>query len=429
MTLTLLRRTESHHGLDPAELLIEEARRRSRRRHWRVAALATIGVVVGATLLVAASGTPRVGGPATTSAQPAPRRTPVLAAGTMMHADSVVALKMFTATSGVAINTTWSTPQHATASYLTETNDAGTTWKIRGQLPAAIGSPLMAFLSPTTGYVAESFRARTLLMTSNAGATWSSVALVGVPTSMSSVNGSLWVTSDRCAKGTLPQSPSCPTFLNIYPRGGVVPDVVRPIPARDPALKSILQATTSVEALMLARTGLNSALVVEGLDGPNSILSTSDAGRTWTMLAAPCRGMFVNAAVAITASRWFMTCVLPGGAGNADKKLYETHDAGGSWRLLAESNIQGPNKGNLDGAEPGVFGADRTGTVLWMSVGVGFMDISTDGGHTWRMDRQQLIQYTPEPFVSVSRHAWLANYHGGLIRTSDGIHWGVVTSK
>ena len=346
-----------------------------------------------------------------------------------MSAASVVGLKMFTTTTGLAVNTTWNPAgQVATHSYLTVTRDGGNRWNVVSHLPSLYRSPLLAFVSPSMGYIADVGVANSMVMTTNRGLSWTRVPIVGGPTSVTVSGGAVWVTSDRCPSGVIDGSnENCWTSLSVIKVGASAPTTVHVIPSDDPALRAILPKTiTSWTARLVARTGPSSALVVEGNDGPNILLTTTNSGSSWHAVVNPCGRVWVDIGAVVSRSRWYMLCSTGGGMNQSTNVLYETYNAGRTWTLLAEAHIEGPNKGGIDGFDPGVFGANASGRFLWLTDSLGFVDVSTDGGQTWHFVRRVLSVYTAEPFVSVGDHAWLANYQGGLIRTSDGLHWNLV---
>ncbi len=406
------------------ELLIREARRPTRRRRVGLGALvlAVLGVVSGMLMTVGGgpSSTPKVAGrsPGASSSQ-------LITPGTTLNAKSVVALTMFTRNSGIAVNTLWNaTGQHPTMSYLTRTSNSGTTWRITTALPRVFISPLLTFASPRVGYLADAWGEHSLFVTRDAGATWTPMALVGEPTSITTSGDAVWVSANRCAKGLNVQSPWCPTYLTIYRLGSTTPVTSRRIPALDHALRAALpDSPRTLSARVLARTGTDSAVVVEGSDDPNSVLTTSNSGRSWTPLPSPCGQLSVDSMVTTTSGTWLLMCTAPVGAGGANNALYRSTNTGGSWTLVAKSNHQGAKPNDLYGAEPDVFGANQNGSVLWFSFGVGLMQTSVNGGRTWKFSGRNLVQITQQSFVSRGTFGWLAAYEGGLMRTTDGVHW------
>jgi photosystem II stability/assembly factor-like uncharacterized protein len=426
--VTLIPTTPREHSTTqrPAELLIKEARQRTRRR--RAAVVTVVVVVAVLAMAVATFGPFQTSGPRVNGGGKNPRSV-TLAPGTNVTASSVVGLKMFTVATGLAINTAWnSSGQMATHSYLTATTNGGSEWSVVSSLPEVIASPLLAFANSRVGYVAGFQEANSLLATNNGGLTWSRIHVEGLPTSVTVSGGVVWVTADRCPRGIIAgSSVNCRTYLVAIKYGARALTSVRQIPSIDPALRAVLPNSVSAwTARLIARTGPSSALVVEGTDGPNSLLLTADAGRTWHQIANPCAGIPVASAAAINGARWYALCSQAAGMSHATNELFETFNSGETWTLLAESHVMGPNRGNLDGLVAGTFGANTSGQILWLTDSLGFVSVSIDGGQTWRQVNRNLIQYTEQPFVSIGNAAWLANYHGGLIRTTDGIHWDLV---
>jgi photosystem II stability/assembly factor-like uncharacterized protein len=119
-------------------------------------------------------------------------------------------------------------------------------------------------------------------------------------------------------------------------------------------------------------------------DAPQSIISTSDGGRRWSVVGqAPvrfgCNLQFVTPLIG-----W---CVeIGGGMGSEGVTIYRTDDGGASWRLLS---MTGPSSGS-PGSLP--FGCDKeigfvTATMGWSPFncagGVSPLYETSDGGATW----------------------------------------------
>lgn len=428
--MTLTEERPKPKVVDSIEVLIPEARQRSRRRRLRAWSLVFVALILGLSAWVGSGGlnssTSRVSG-----GRPAHRVIPALAIGTVLKASSVVGLKMFTPSSGLAISTTWNAShQIATQSYLTATKNAGDSWKIVGRLPIPMETPLIAFVSPTEGYVADYQRANSSFLTLNGGRTWTKAAVKGLPTALSVSGNSVWVVAGDCPL-KYQQGPWCATYVDLLGPGDLKPTAIRPITVNDPQLKKdIPSAPSTLAARFLARTGPQAALVVEGQDGPNSILSTTDAGRSWRLVNNPCGTVFVGAAAAVTGSRWYLFCSLDGGMQQGTNLLYETWNGGTSWTLLAQGHEQGANTGSLTDGVMDNFATNSTGSVLWYANGVGFINVSTDGGRNWVLKRGAVAsQWSPVGFVSVGSSAFEALEGGGLIRTTNGRTWAVVRSK
>ncbi len=428
--MTLIKERPKPKVNDPIEVLIPEARQRSRQRRLRAWSLVILALILGLSAWVGSGGlnssTNRVSG-----GRPTHRVIPVLAIGTVMKASSVVGLKMFTPSRGLAISTTWNAShQKAIQSYLTATKNAGDSWKIVGRLPMPMATPLMAFISPTEGYVAGYQQANSSFLTLNGGRTWTKVAVKGLATALSVSGNSVWVIAGDCPL-KYQQGPWCATYLNVLAPGDLKPTAIRPITVNDPQLRATIpKAPSTLAARFLARTGPQGALVVEGADGPNSILSTTDAGRSWRMVNNPCKSVFVGAAAAVTSSRWYLFCSLDGGMQQGTNLLYETWNGGTNWTLLAQGHIQGANTGGLTDGVMGNFATNSTGSVLWYANIDGAINVSTDGGRNWLVNRKAIASmWSPVGFVSVGSSAFEALSVGGLIRTTNGTTWAVVRSK
>ena len=120
------------------------------------------------------------------------------------------------------------------------------------------------------------------------------------------------------------------------------------------------------------------------------ILRTGDAGRTWRRVRTPrrCASEYPLLDL-VTPQLGWMVCGGPGGAGPfMSKAVFRTRDGGRTWKLLTATQADGraPRGGISPGGLPAGISFARDGFgVIW---GNGMLDVSRDGGKTWKTDRR-----------------------------------------
>ena len=425
--MTLLDRSTRAPCVNPIDDIIPEARQRARSRRLKVGFFLSVLASVIAVLIlggvIAGGGPPRVHTNETRPGEVLP-----LAPGAQLGASSVVALQMFNLSAGVGISSTWSNESFsANRSYLTETASSGSRWRVLGQLPEPTDYPLMLFMSPSEGYVADG---SSLLFTRDRGRSWSTVAVAGPTQSLTDSKGTIWAMSNSCANQAA-QTGVCTTVLNVLRPGALTPISARPVPSIPSAAWKPYPAggAPKLTATLLARISPSSGVAVEGSDGPNSLLMTIDSGRRWSQLSDPCGQLTVGSMVAFNAARWDIFCSQGGGMMQATNRLFATSDGGKDWSLLAYGNQDGSIGGTLGDGYLSNFGASADGRILWYTAEVGFMNVSTDGGRTWRYPTPNLTDgWDWGHFVVVGHSAWLAMADGGLVHTTNGVNWMPMTS-
>ena len=165
-----------------------------------------------------------------------------------------------------------------------------------------------------------------------------------------------------------------------------------------------------------------SAVVEEGSEGsPSSLLLTSDSGENWKVLSNPCEGLIPAGLVAITSAHWGLYCVLDGGMEQGRTRLYTTSDKGKTWVLIAEGNVEGPNRGNIGAEMAFDLTLSGNGRVLWL-LGVAGGAQQTDGAATGHVpDSEGQLRHQA---CRRRTHQCLAPLPGyGLYRTTNGTTW------
>jgi photosystem II stability/assembly factor-like uncharacterized protein len=174
-------------------------------------------------------------------------------------------------------------------------------------------------------------------------------------------------------------------------------------------------------------------------DAVGALLRTRDGGRSWEQTTNPCRkgwGHYAwSAAVSfVTPEHGWLLCAGQPGAGSQSKAVYETVNAGTSWRTLVNVRFEPGRQrsgglGSYGYAEGISFTRSGYG-LLWEGRGSTF--ITRDGGRNWRpvsATSQEVRIGQSGSFVS-DRIAYLlvvAERTVDLERTTDGgEHWRAV---
>jgi photosystem II stability/assembly factor-like uncharacterized protein len=116
-----------------------------------------------------------------------------------------------------------------------------------------------------------------------------------------------------------------------------------------------------------------------------TLVHTTDGGRTWNRLRAPCPLMSEGLTAFVSAVHGWLLCLSEPGAGQQLKALFETLNGGRTWALVMDAGLvhRHPSTGAICacGYPHGMsFGAAGFG-VLWQSRGLSYR--TRDGGRTW----------------------------------------------
>jgi photosystem II stability/assembly factor-like uncharacterized protein len=164
------------------------------------------------------------------------------------------------------------------------------------------------------------------------------------------------------------------------------------------------------------------------------LTKTTDNGRTWRRVGAPCRngwGGYASEAYLsfVTPSRGWLLCLGPPGAGQQSMAVYRTSSGGATWKRLVNYYFD-PGRirpAGLGGGYPGGISFARGGGgLLWSRRGNTYR--TRDGGRRWRP-----ISAT-SPGVREGLSGWLVSARAGyllvqndsmardweLLRTGDG---------
>jgi photosystem II stability/assembly factor-like uncharacterized protein len=304
---------------------------------------------------------------------------------------------------------------------LATTSDAGRHWVTSG---TAIAS---ARQSTTPEQVAAVDGARTwvlssvgkLLVTGDAGATWSAQPAPAPVVAAASAGGWLWALSCPPVNGN-----SCrPQVERMRLPAGTW------TASRPASSTSLLQPQLDV---------LSATAAVVVLQGTGPVLaSTTDGGAHWTAVAAPggpqnmCQGdsgnLLFTLFTAADPRHWWLLCTGGVAAGSSTKALMRSADAGRTWAVAASvTSLSEPTGPGSLSHQDAVTIAAPSREVLWLATPNSLTE-STDGGVTWRHSLF-IPQGTFGVFdVQSSTDAWLLAPDAGLWHTTDGTTWRPVS--
>jgi photosystem II stability/assembly factor-like uncharacterized protein len=173
--------------------------------------------------------------------------------------------------------------------------------------------------------------------------------------------------------------------------------------------------------------------------GALAMLVTHDGGRTWQRQQDPCRNpevAFGAFADLVTAKSWWVACVGEGGAGNEDKAIYRTRDAGRTWQAGAASILLAVHRRERGGVqtygypEGLAFASDGWGL---LTESRGTLYVTRDGGAHFHAEPHVARPETDfaggaAAFRGGAGYVLLTNFGGArLIETHDyGRTWVVV---
>jgi hypothetical protein len=423
--------------LDAVQARVRVRRRRRAASRAAVAA-AVVVALVGAVVFVGASGNGRQidvegGGhrhvtdttsastttfaiSSTTTAPPA-SLAPLPKSGSAVSSAWLGAVDMISPEVGVAVASgttacpTCLVPPSGAPAALATTTDGGATWRMQGnRLPTGLseyGPVQLAFSSVTTGDVRIN---GSVYVTTDGGERWAPLAVGSGVQSLTASGGIVWVLTYP-ATDCGSQCP--PDELWTADLGSTTIRAHRPSPATD------LMAQTGPDSGVLGILGTADSQTPTGLQ------TTSDQGRTWHVVATPCRGGATPGPLAAFGpSHWWLVCQLGSGMNQGTIALYETTDGGGTWSLRASASpITQDASGGIGDGVIGALGASADGAVVWATTISGIEETS-DGGRTWSDVGLEVDAKSLGTFVTWGSHdaALLVPGHG-LWRTTDGVHW------
>ena len=354
--------------------------RRARRVGYVVALIAATALALGTV------GAVRIVGSFAGGASGASPSRPTFVIGSPMSARRISRIQMLSATVGVGVAPIVTFSGRLLRGYLVRTDDGGATWRVTGVFPAGVYPWTTAFITPGVGYAIDSTGA---LFTADAGRTWATVATTGSPLSISVRGHVAWIFVERCRHGDGAMNGQCVTKLDVYDVGALRATSVASVPGDQP---------------FASQVGPSSGYVAGGGITGGRLFATIDDGRIWRHIASPCSHGEVSGAIAVSPSHLFLYC------GVGSTTLYASSDGGATWRPRPS-----PPGGGFD-AVGGSTGAYlwQFDTTLWES---------HDAGRAWALVAE--VKYGPSGAIATygAHDAWHAVPGHGIYRTTSGVTW------
>ena len=316
------------------------------------------------------------------------------------------------------------------------TIDAGLTWAVVGSpLPRRPSSEMPTRLVAVLGgngigsNVAElyAFRrgASELFVSWDRAASWQVVefpgpvlgvapppGLAAFPLGPSVNDGELWALIDSPSKGS---------------RTGQVELAVSSDFGRTWRQSAAIPGASEGSSLIRASQGRGYVLSRSALGGHlgSSLVQTTDGGASWKQLADPCANLpYQRLGAASAEALWLVCGGVPAGDRQA-KSIYFSPNAGRTWRHVASVDLsQRASAGSLGGLGYLVDVTAVSNQDLCVTLGGGPVEMTTDGGHTWRPaftlpgGTRGAEQVT---FVDAT-HGWALTSRG-IWHATEGLHW------
>jgi hypothetical protein len=278
---------------DP-ELLIKEARRASRRRRLRLAAVPIITLAVIAGLVVFTNSSSRnPNGPAIDHAATSAKKVGGYAIGSPIPNSSLSNLQMLSPTVGVGVAPVYPDLQPSSRRYLVSTVDGGRKWRVTGIFPKNFYPQATAFTTPKMGYVMS--YSNGALFTTNAGETWSTVTTSKGPLSISVRGNVVWIDANSCQSA---MNGPCYMHLDTYRLGSLVPTSITSVPSNQPQMDQI---------------GPTSGYVIGGSGTAGGtygrIFFTRNSGTSWRSIPNPCEKGTILGGTVSSPSALFVYCI------------------------------------------------------------------------------------------------------------------------
>jgi hypothetical protein len=303
---------------------------------------------------------------------------------------------------------------------LAVTRDGGHRWVTAGRaLPSAVPESAAEQIAAVFGGHVWALVGEKLYEIGDGGSAWSAVPLPGRVASADAVGGRLWALL-------------CPMTGQIACR----PEVYQmTIPAGTWTREPLPVSSASVDP-QLAVASARDAVVVTNPAVPDRnpvLISTTDGGAHWTVLAVPpgpahmCQELPVTFTAA-DAEDWWLRCTGAAGAGSTTAALLRSTDAVRTWTTRsAVTALDRPVPERLrpiTAESDGVAaGSSRR---VWLALDNGLAE-SADGGKSWTLTAgaAQGSGWTSFDVWSATR-AWLLDPGNGLWQTTDGTTWHTV---
>ena len=157
----------------------------------------------------------------------------------------------------------------------------------------------------------------------------------------------------------------------------------------------------------------------------SSLFETTDGGSSWQRLSDPC-GTFPDQQLsAVNVEHLWLACGSQPAGNLQAKSVYFSTDAARSWRQTTSVGLAKATSIGALGRSGYIIGlAAVSDQEVWLALGRGPVDVTTDQGRTWRpafllpWGTGGVVQVT---FIDAT-HGWALTPQG-LWRTSDGVQW------
>jgi hypothetical protein len=379
-------------------------------------------VVIAVTLAACTATSPPASAPSTTTSTTSSQATttttqpvvtakaPVCRAKSIAPA-SLSAITFLSATTGVGL---WSRSSSC-GPRIALTRDGGRTWRAVGsKLPAPqadfspAATPTMVFSSERVGWVNGG---GVLVMTRDAGISWTKVPLGGWVTAISRSRSSLWAFVAPCNANPN----ACSYRLEATTINSTTFHEMALLPS----------ALGNFDPLVVTRLSSERALVAVGQMGPSPTILTTDGGRKWMTVRSCAQSGFVAVGFGTTApSDAWALCFGGANMSSSLKTIARSADGGKTWTTVAADRSFGGALLPVPSPDGNVF-AVPSATTMWMAT-VESLYGSRDGGKRWFWVHGLSLDgngaFASFSFVN-GRDGWLLAPGSGLWRTTDGRTW------
>jgi hypothetical protein len=157
----------------------------------------------------------------------------------------------------------------------------------------------------------------------------------------------------------------------------------------------------------------------------SSLLETTDGGAAWQRLVDPCGGLPDQQLSAASASHLWLACGSEPAGDLQAKSVYFSSDAARTWRQTTSVGLPKAASAGTLGQTGYIVGLTAVSDQnVWLTLGRGPVEVTTDQGHTWRpaFSLPSGSGGAEEVTFVDATHGW-ALTSGGLWRTSDGVRW------
>ena len=269
------------------------------------------------------------------------------------------------------------------------TVNGGANWKQQATGPAAFtgggaSGGFFAFATPSTGIWARA--SHSVLRTTNAGASWSSVGAVA----------QTWLNDASFATSRVGWACS---EISTFEGGSIVKTA--DAGATWQVQKRIAGRSGTGGFMQVSCPSASSCYVLGRGTRLGGLWATADGGKQWARRALPDGGVWTAIDFPTATTGW---AVGPGGA------MATTTDGGKTWRSVEP------------GAANDLFDISFCNAMVGYASSEGFVWRTTDGGVTWAA--QGILAENLSPISAVDcvdpAHTWVVDSHGDVFATSDG---------